>query len=319
MVKKSLFWFYRVTLIVLWTSIVIFASSVLTLRYLILPHIQDYKPTIEQRVSQAVGQKVTIGDIQASWQGLDPHLTLLDVVLHDQQNRPGLTLDHVEASLSWLSVPLLEPRLSSLAIYEPELTIRRERDGTLYVAGMAMSGPARPAFPNWLLRQAQIDVVDASIVWQDELRQAPPLTLSKLQLRLVSPPWENLIGHHKFGLQALPSAGSSQPIDIRGNLYGKDVSKLQEWHGTIYGLAQGTDIAAWRNWITYPFDLREGFGAAQFWADFSNGEFRRVTSDVVFRNVHTRFSASSPEVRLSTLSGRLKWIRHEDGNEFRAQ
>lgn len=319
MVKKSLFWFYRVTLIALWTSIFIFAASVLTLRYLVLPQIEDYKPTIEQRVSQAAGQKITIGSIQASWDGLDPHLSLYDVVLHDRQNRPALTLGHIEASLSWLSIPLLEPRLSLLAIYEPELTIRRETNGTIYVAGMAMGGEARPTFPNWLLRQSQIDVVNATVLWQDDLRNAPPLTLNKLQFRLVSPAWESLIGHHRFGLQAVPSAGSSQPIDIRGNIYGKDVSEINEWRGTIYARAEGTDISAWRNWISYPFDLREGYGAAQFWADFSKGEFRRVTSDVVFRNVHTRLSENSQEMALDRLSGRLRWVRHEDGQEIRAQ
>lgn len=319
MVKKSLFWFYRVTLIALWTSIFVFAACVLTLRYIVLPQIQDYKPTIEQRVSEAAGQKITIGSIKASWHGLDPHLSLYDVVLHDRQNRPALTLGHIEASLSWLSVPLLEPRLSLLAIYEPELTIRREANGTIYVAGIAMGGQARPTFPNWLLRQSQIDVVNATVLWQDDLRQAPPLTLNKLQFRLVSPAWESIVGHHRFGLQAVPSAGSSQPIDIRGNIYGKDVGEISEWRGTIYARAEGTDIAAWRNWISYPFDLREGFGAAQFWADFSKGEFRRVTSDVVFRNVQTRLSENSQQMVLSWLSGRLKWIRHDDGQEIRAQ
>lgn len=319
MVKKSLFWFYRITLIALWASIFIFATSVLTLRYFVLPQIQDYKPNIEQRVSKAAGQKITIGRIEASWDGLDPHLSLFDVVVHDQRDRPALTLGHVEASLSWLSVPLLEPRLSLLAIHKPELTIRREPNGTLYVAGIAMGGAARPDFPNWLLRQSQIDVVDATVLWQDDLRQAPPLTLNDLQLRIVSPAWESLLGHHKFGLQATPSAGSSQPIDIRGNVYGKDVGKIRQWRGTLYGRAEGTDIAAWRNWITYPFDLREGFGAAQFWLDFSKGEVQQVTSDVVFRNVRTQLSEKSPEIILSRLTGRLHWANHADGTEIRAQ
>lgn len=319
MVKKSLFWFYRITLIALWASIFIFATSILTLRYLVLPNIQDYKPTIEQRISKAAGQKITIDRIEASWNGLDPHLSLYDVVVHDQRDRPALTLNHVEASLSWLSIPLIEPRLSSLVIYEPELTVRREPNGTLYVAGIPMGGPARPAFPNWLLRQSQIDVVNATVLWQDDLRQAPPLTLNNLQLRIISPAWESLLGHHRFGLQATPSAGSSEPIDIRGNVYGKDVGKISQWRGTLYGRAEGTDIAAWRNWITYPFNLREGFGAAQFWLDFSKGEVQQVISDVVFRNVRTQLSEKSPEIILSRFAGRLNWANHADGTEVRAQ
>jgi uncharacterized protein (TIGR02099 family) len=319
MVKKSLLWIYRATLIALWLTIIVLASSVLALRYLVLPHIEDYKDQIAQRASLAAGQRLTIGNINASWDGLNPHLSLFNVEIYDKQNRPALTLNHIESSLSWLSIPLLEPRLSTLTIDKPELTVRREADGTVYIAGIAMGGPARPDFPNWLLRQSQIDVLDATVLWQDDMRQAPPLTLNKLNLQIVSPAWKSLIGHHRFGLRATPSAGSSQPIDLRGNIYGRDVSQINNWHGTVYGRMEGTDIAAWRKWVSYPFDLREGFGAAQFWLDFANGKLEHITSDVMFSNVKTRFSRNSPEATLNSLAARLKWTQYPDGQEVRAE
>ncbi len=319
MVKKSLFWIYRATLITLWLIIIVLASSVLALRYLVLPHINDYKDKISLSVSEAVGQKVTIDHIDAGWDGLNPHLTLHKVELYDKQNRPALFLDNVEASLSWLSIPLLEPRLSLLTIHQPELTVRREVDGTLFVAGISMSGPARPEFPNWLLRQSRVDVLNATILWQDDMRGAPPLTLNNLNLQIVSPAWESLIGHHRFGLRTTPSAGSSHAIDLRGNLYGHDVSQPKQWRGTVYGRLEGTDIAAWRNWVSYPFDLSEGFGAAQFWLGFANGQVQKVTTDVILNNVKTRLSKNSVEANLSNLSGRLMWFKYADGQELRAE
>lgn len=307
---------YRATLVLLWLIIIVLASSVLVLRYVALPNIDHYKDQIATHASKVAGQKITIGDIDARWDGLNPHLSLFNVQLYDPQQRPALTLEHIETSLSWLSIPLLEPRLSSISIYKPELTIRREADGTVYVAGISMAGPARPEFPNWLLRQSQIDVIDASILWQDELRQAPPLSLNNLRLQIVSPAWESIIGHHRFGLQATPSAGSSQPIDIRGNLYGKDITKPSQWRGTLYGRLEGTDIAAWRNWISYPFKLRDGYGAAQFWLVFDDGKPKSITSDVVLSNVKTQLSSNSPEASLDQLSGRLKWRQYDDGQEI---
>lgn len=319
MVKKSLLWIYRAALITLWLIIIVLAISVLAMRYAILPHIKDYKEQIAQRASLAAGQKISIGDIEASWDGLNPHFSLLNVELYDAQSRPALSLDHIETSLSWLSIPLMEPRLSAITIHNPDLTIRREADGTIYVAGISMSGAARPEFPNWLLRQGRIDIVDATVLWQDDLRKAPPLTLNKLNLQILNPAWGSLIGHHRFGLHATPSAGSSEPIDLRGNVYGRDVSQPSEWHGTVYGHLEGTDIAAWRNWVNYPFDLREGFGAAQFWLDFSKGEPVHVTSDVILANVKTRLAKNSPEATLNSLSGRLKWSQFSDGQEIRAE
>jgi len=319
MVKKSLLWVYRATLVTLWLIIIVLATSVLSLRYIVLPHIDAYKDRIVAEVSTAVGHPITIGDLKASWDGLNPHFSMLNVQLYDAENRPALTLTHIEATLSWLSIPLFEPRLSSLSIYKPELTVRREADGTLYVAGIAMGGPARPELANWILRQAQIDVTDATILWQDDLRKAPPLTLNNLRLAIVSPAWKGILGQHRFALRATPSAGSSSPIDVRGNLYGKDLSKFNSWRGTIYAKLEGTDIAAWRNWVDYPFDLREGFGAAQFWLDFSKGAPQKVTTDVIFTQVKTRLSKNSPEATLNNLSGRLSWIKYDDGQEIKAE
>lgn len=319
MVKKSLLWVYRATLATLWLFIIVLAGSVLALRYVVLPHIDDYKETIAQHATAAAGQKITIGEIGASWDGLNPHLSLLNVQLYDRQNRPALTLDHIETSLSWLSIPLMEPRLSALTIHQPQLTVRREANGTIYVAGISMSEPGKSNFPNWLLRQSEINVLDATVLWLDDLRHAPPLMLNQLNLQVQSPAWESFIGHHRIGMHATPSAGSSQPIDLRANIYGTDLDQLDDWHGTLYAKLEGTDIAAWRNWISYPFDLREGYGAARFWLNFTKGQVQSVTSDVILSNVVTRLSKTSAEAKLNNLSGRLKWTLFSDGHEVSAE
>lgn len=318
MIKKSLVWLYSAVTYLLWTVIIVVAAVVLGLRYLVLPNIQEYKDTIAAEASKAAGQRVTIGGIKAGWEGLHPHLDLYQVDLYDQQNRPALQLNHIETSLSWLSLVLGEARLSSIIVHRPTLTIRRETDGTLYIAGISMSGPARPEFPNWLLRQSNVEVLDASVVWQDDLRRAPPLALEKLSLKLSSPAWESFMGRHRFGLRATPSVGASQAIDIRGSLLGKDVSKPEDWQGTIYAKLEGTDIAAWRTWLDYPFDLRQGFGATQFWLEFSEARLDKVTADVLLANVKTRFGHDAPEADLQNLSGRLHWERLTQGQELKA-
>lgn len=318
MIKKSLVWLYSAVTYLLWAAIIVVALVVLGLRYYVLPGIQDYKDDIAREASLAAGQQISIGSIDASWDGLHPYLDLRQVVLYDSQGRPGLTLDHVETSLSWLSLPLGEPRLAKLVIHQPRLTIRREADGVIYVAGISMSGPSRPEIPNWLLRQSSIDILDASVIWQDDLRRAPPLTLDKLTLHLSSPPWESLLGRHRFGLRATPSVGTSRPIDIRGNLVGKDVGRPEQWHGTVYARLEGTDIAAWRNWLPLPFDLQQGYGATQLWLDFEHGKPQQVVADVVLAQVRTRLSAGMPPALLDRLSGRLAWKQLADGQELRA-
>ena len=69
-----------------------FTVLFLTLRYAVLPNIDHYKDDIERLASDAVGNRVTISRVYASWSGFRPNLFLGDVVLHDAQGRPALTL-----------------------------------------------------------------------------------------------------------------------------------------------------------------------------------------------------------------------------------
>lgn len=319
MIKKSLIWSYRVAYIALGTFVFLGLVSIIALKYFILPHIDDYKPKIVQSLSQVLGQKVTIGNIYANWDGSNPHITVFNVDIYDKENRVALSLRHIEGSLSWTSIPLLSPRLASFAIYQPELTIRREKNGIVYVAGVSMSGPSKPEFPNWLLRQAKVNIVDANIVWQDDMRAAPALNLDKLNLQLENPAWDSLRGRHEFSLRATPSAATSKPIDIRGKVFGNDVSEIEQWHGTLYAKLEGTDIAAWRNWLDYPFDLREGKGAAQFWVDFADNKIEAFTTDVALNKVVTRLPYNGVENSFKHIAGRIKWLRQKDGQEIQGE
>ena len=62
-----------------WLAYFGFVLTILALRYSVLPHIEDYRTDIEHLASQGLGQTVSIGRIEASWEGINPDLTLLDV------------------------------------------------------------------------------------------------------------------------------------------------------------------------------------------------------------------------------------------------
>ena len=66
-----------------------FVVLVLALRYAVLPHVETYRGDIERLSSRALGQAVSIGRVEASWEGINPDLTLLDVRVADAEGRPG--------------------------------------------------------------------------------------------------------------------------------------------------------------------------------------------------------------------------------------
>ena len=85
-----------------WIAYFSFVALVLILRYGVLPNVERYRPAIERLASQALGQTVGIGRIEASWDGVNPDLDLYDVRILDTEGRPALAFSHVEAILSWL-------------------------------------------------------------------------------------------------------------------------------------------------------------------------------------------------------------------------
>ena len=91
MVKKSLIWFYRFALTAIWLVLIFMSVTIIGLRYFVLPEISKYQPKITQAISNTLGQRVTIGSIEANWQGLNPHIRLNDVEIYDQENRIALS------------------------------------------------------------------------------------------------------------------------------------------------------------------------------------------------------------------------------------
>jgi len=278
----------------------VFALLVLALRYVVLPRVGDYQAEIEQAASRAVGQTVKIGRIEARWRGLNPDLVLDDVKVLDRQGAPAFTLSHVESVLSWQSLWRLRPTLALLAFDGPVLHVQREPGGRITVAGMDTAGDSDPAFAEWVLEQKHIRIRNATIVWEDRLRQAPPLLLEDLQFGL-----DNSGRRHRFGLSAAPPAKLADRIDIRGEVHGDLGEALEALSGKVFVQLDYADLAGWRTWVDYPVHLPEGRGALRIWGDLQAGA-GKVTADVALEELRIRLGRKLPELDLASLRGRLE-------------
>lgn len=284
-------------LFVLW---LVFVALVLGLRYVVLPKVADYRGDIEQVVSKAVGQSVRIGRIEARWQGLNPDLVLDDVVVEDRQGLPAFSLAHVEGVLSWQSLWLLRPTLKLLAFDGPVLHVRRDVDGKLSIAGMSSESDSDPAFAEWVLDQTHIRIRNATIVWEDQLRQAPQLVLEDLQFAL-----DNSGRRHRFGLSAAPPDNLAARIDIRGEIKGELGDALENLTGKLFVELDYADLAGWQAWVDYPVSLPRGRGALRVWGDLDKGA-GKVTADVALEELRVRLGRKLPELDLDTMRGRLE-------------
>lgn len=281
--------------------------AILAIRFFVFPNIHQYKNDIAAYASDTIQRNITIGDIQTGWRHISPRVTLVDVNIYDEQNRPALTLKKIDAELSWLSIGLLDLRLSELTAHSPQLMVRRSSDGFFYLAGVNLSGRGNPDFANWLLAQSKVSVSNASVTYIDEKRNAPPLSLQLLNLTLSNSAWKSLFGRHEFQMSALPSIGSAKPVHVSGYFIGRDMSNLKDWRGNIHASLQKTDIAVWRPWLDYPMQLQSGTGDAEADLHFSKLIIDGIDANVKLQNVSIMHASSTKPLVAKRLDGILSW------------
>lgn len=314
-VRQSSVWTWRV---LVWGVVAVAlacAFSVLALRYWFLPNIESYREDIAQAVSRAANLRITIGRISADWEGIRPHLKLEDVSVYDEAGRRALDLARVESTLAWRSLAALRLHFHALDIYRPHLEIRRDADGVYSVAGIRLKTEdrSRGGFTEWLLQQPDVEVHEAAVVWTDELRKAPPLTLDGVALQLVSRG-----DRHRFGVRAVPPAALASPVDLRGDVRGASLQVLSAWNGSLFLQLDHVDLAAWSPWIDIPIELTRGEGALRSWLTFNDDALSEIIADVRLSSVRTRLKPDLPELELDRLGGRLAWKQLRDGFEFGA-
>lgn len=288
------------------------AVMLLTLRYRILPEIERYHEQITVAASHAIGQPLTIGKIEADWDGLRPRLLLSDVRILDKQGKVALSLPRLENTVAWTSLPTAELRFQQLSIDHPDLMVRRDAQGRWFVAGIALETQAAQEMdnPDWLLHQSSVVIRNGRITWQDDLRAAPPLVLEQVELRIV-----NRRGQHRFAVKALPPNRLSSSLDVRGHFYGDSFSDMGGWHGELFTQLDYTDVSEWKPWLTLPDALKRGKGAVRLWLGFEQGQVSSVDADVALAGVLARLSEDLPQLDLKELRGRIGWHSLERGFE----
>ena len=319
----------RIVLTSLVLMLFVGAGLLLTLRYWVLPDIGRYHGDITAMASQAIGQPVIIGKIEADWSGFRPHLLFTDVRILDKYGQTALVLPRVVNVVSWMTLIAGEVRLYSVEFDQPDLLIKRDLQGVLHIAGVALSsqmsaqitGQATDA--DWLLRQAHIVVRDARITWQDEQRAAPSLVLHKVNLIIANRKFipsfgfiKNSGNRHSFALRALPPAELSGELDVRGDFYGGNFNDLNAWSGQLYTQLDYVDVAAWRAWLPLPDGFKRGKGALRVWLGVADGKFDQFTADLALVDVQARLAEELSTLDVLTLHGRVAWRDLKQGFEI---
>jgi len=288
----------------------------LTLRYWLLPDIGKYRNEIAMAISQASGQKIDIDGIHANWTGLRPHLLLHGVRVFDSSGNPAVDFPQIQGTVSWRSVLHGELNFHEIVIDQPALFAQRDADGYLNIAGAVLNNAQQEnSFLDWLLRQRRLIINQATIYWQDDLRDAPLLYLESVSLRLQNGPGGK---RHRFGLRAVPPKALAAPVDIRGDIIGNSISALSTWQGRLFVRLQDVDLNGLQNWITLPSELtvKRGRVDLRAWVDVDAGNLAGWAADISLQDGGIRFAQHLPLLEIDSLHGRLGKKRIEEAPEL---
>ena len=283
----------------------IFCALFLTLRYVVLPHIDQYKATIERVASGAIGNPVTIATVDASWDGFRPRLALSNVVIHDRAGASALTLPQIEASVSWKTVLVGDLRFHTLTITQPDLSILRDADGHLFVAGIPVSETNKNSNAMaWVLSQREIVIRHGRLRWDDRQRGAPELALDDVDLVL-----RNNWLRHRLAVKAIPPASLAAPLDVRADfmhsVFTNDIADVRQWNGVLYTDLRNTDLALWKPYVDFPFALERGVGSVRAWLTLDRSRVADFTADLRLTDVSAQLGRSLPPLQLAAVSGRV--------------
>ena len=282
----------------------------------IVPRINDYRALLQQQASRAMGMRVEIGQIQAQGGWLVLGLEVQDVQLFDAQGQEALRLPRVLAALSLRS--LLRGDFEQLAIDRPELDIRRDPTGRLWIAGLSTQDAGDGALADWFFSQHEFVVTHGLVRWRDQQRHGEDAAV--LTLRDVDVVLKNQWNRHELRVDASPPEVFGQRVALRGKLHHMPLGRAGDvrlWSGELFADMPYVDVSTLRQWL--PMDagvsVFQGRGAVRVWADVTQGQVRGVTADVALQAVDVQLGSAVQPLSLRQVHGRLgaKW--HDAGRQ----
>ncbi len=285
----------------------------------IVPRIDSLRPQLEQQATRALGVTVRIDAIAAHSGGLFPSVQLSGVTLLDGEGRAGLHLPRVVVALSPRS--LLRLGFEQIYIEGPELDVRRARDGRVFIAGMAFraSGEDDSRAADWLFSQPEVAIRGGTLRYADELRGAPPLELTQLDLLIRSSGWR-----HAVRLDATPAPEWGERFSLRGQfrqpLLSAHAGRWQQWSGQLFAWFPRADVSRLQRHVDLgALSVERGAGALRAWGEVRRGQLVGAVADLALSEVQATLGDGLQPLALRQVAGRVGGSWLDGGFELRTE
>ncbi|NDU91230.1 MAG: hypothetical protein G3I10_01185, partial [Ferrovum sp.] len=276
----------------------------MALQLIILNDVDRYRPDVVAALSKATGTRVEIGSMTAARFEWLPTVVLDHVTIFDPDGRPGLVLNHVEGCVSVLGFLRGRVDLSTLIIDQPTLTLKRAADGQLFLSGIPLprpdSGPSQ--FMEWLVNQGEIRITNATIHWIDDVLKVPPLLFSQGSIRI-----RNSGTHHRVDVTFMPPTRISEPVALKADFYGEDLTDFRDWHGSVVAQSTCLDLGALKPWMPQLSRLESGRGQLKLTFSMVRLQQWGLQADGDVSDLEARLEPGLPVLHFDRLRGGMSF------------
>jgi len=296
---------YSGTRLIFW-GLILFAIGISGLR-IALSEFHFYNKEIEVLLSQQLGTRVTIEKIEGILNGLQPQLALQNIHVYAQNsNQSVLQLKQIHIGFDLMTAlhqPLLEA--IQISLVGANLTIKRQADSTLTITGLPSANNEEP---RWLLQGKQYKLIDSTILWQDEKRNALPILLKHVNISI-----HNNHNQHKIFINTkLPkSLGDSLylAMDFTGDMFTpKSVNARLFMQGTQINLEK-----ILTGDLPFGFSIDQGLGDFSLWSTWKATQMTEMSGSIDLNNSiisakKNKFTAKQLKLQFKVQKQQDQWL-----------
>ncbi|MEY2660965.1 MAG: hypothetical protein RLZZ123_2137 [Pseudomonadota bacterium] len=313
MPSRWVIWYDRLASWLLWGVITVWVLLLAlwwVLHGIIVPRIDEFRPWLQERATQAVGLQVELGPLSGQTRGLVTQLQMGQMRLLSAQGEPLLNLGRVQLALTPTSV--LSGAFSQISLEQLVLDVARDADGKISIAGIPLQGEgADNRWRNWVFSQWEWVLRDSEIRWTDQTTDAPPIHMKRIEGVL-----RNGLRDHQFRIDGSPDAELGERLSWRGRLrqplLSTQAGLWEDWSGQMYVEASRIDGGAWaKHWPAWaPTGAISGQAWLRGWIDVRAGQVSQWSADLGLNDVRARWHRDGQtdlELDLRHAQGRLGW------------
>ncbi len=309
---------FRTAALITLATLIVLAAVLVSVFRVLAPQVPEYRAQIEQVASEAVGQPVTVGDIDARWQGLGPEVRLLDVRLGEAD---GEQLELGEVRVRFGLPHLIRQqalRPDRISVLRSRLFVLQDETGQWHLRGLDPAtmdaGEAAPGQRPWeaivpLLEDfGRLALRDSTIVMRSPLTGDALLEFTDINLLLDSTGTRHQL-EAEVGLPGIFGRSLELELDATGPL-----AQPGRWNGDLYingrGLRPGDFFAEYLGEGIEPGESRADI---ELWSHWQGGDPQRITLDYKAEQIGLPARRGYPAAMLDEFSGRVVWRQLRNG------